>query len=185
MFGGRLAELLIDITELEILICGRNGEKAEAFCQQHQNGQARLIPLVLDREKIATALSRHSPDLVVDASGPFQDYGDDSYGVIKACISAKVDYMDFADGAEFVFGVSSFDDQAKKAGIYVLSGVSSFPVLTAAVLRKLSDGMAVLHVKGGIAPSPYAGIGLNVMRAVLSMRVRMLHSTAMEKRIKP
>jgi hypothetical protein len=49
----------------------------------------------------------------------------------------------------------------------VLSGVSSFPVLTAAAVRRLSSDMARIDViRGGIAPSPYAGVGENVIRAI-------------------
>jgi saccharopine dehydrogenase-like NADP-dependent oxidoreductase len=87
--------------------------------------------------------------------------------VIMTCIEAKIDYVDFADAADFVFGVSQFDAQAKAAGVFVLSGVSSFPVLTGAVLRHMAKQMDIIAVDGGIAPSPYAGIGLNVMRAVV------------------
>lgn len=87
--------------------------------------------------------------------------------MIEACIAAKTNYLDFADGADFVFGVARFDAAAKAAGVFVLSGVSSFPVLTAAVLRDIAQHMDIEAVEGGIAPSPYAGIGLNVMRAVV------------------
>lgn len=166
MFGGRLAELLSDIPGLELLICGRNLGRAEAFCAGYA-GHALIHPAALDRLDIAQGLVAHSPDLVVDASGPFQDYGADRYRVITACIEAKVDYLDFADAADFVFGVSQFDAKAKAAGVFVLSGVSSFPVLTAAVLRQMAKQMDIIAVEGGIAPSPYAGIGLNVMRAVV------------------
>lgn len=166
VFGGRLAELLADMSSLEILVCGRSLARAEAFCAAWR-GQAQLRPLMLDRRDIADALRIHKPDLVVDASGPFQTYGSACYGVITACINAGIDYLDFADAADFVFGVSQFDERAKAAGVFVLSGVSSFPVLTAAVLREMERTMDILTVEGGIAPSPYAGIGLNVMRAVV------------------
>ncbi len=166
VFGGRLAELLSDIPELELLICGRNLGRAEAFCAGYR-GNARVRPLALDRREIAEGLVAHAPDLVVDASGPFQDYGGDRYRVIAACIAARTDYLDFADAADFVFGVSQFDAKAKAAGVFVLSGVSSFPALTAAVLREIAERMDIIAVEGGIAPSPYAGIGLNVMRAVV------------------
>ncbi len=165
VFGGRLAELLGDCAELELLICGRSLARAEAFCTAYR-GQARTHPLVVDRRSVAAALRDHAPDLLVDASGPFQDYGDDRYAVIKACIAAGIDYLDFADAADFVFGVGQFDTAAEAAGIFVLSGVSSFPVLTSAVLRHVSSSMEIHTVEGGVAPSPYAGIGLNVMRAV-------------------
>ena len=166
VFGGRLAELLSDLPEIELLICGRDLTRAQAFCARYR-GQARVLPLALDRADIAGGLRVRQPDLVVDASGPFQDYGADGYGVIAACIDAGIDYLDFADGADFVFGVSRFDAEAKAAGVFVLSGISSFPVLTAAVLREMAKTMDLVSVEGGIAPSPYAGIGLNVMRAVV------------------
>jgi hypothetical protein len=166
VFGGRLATLLSDIDQLELVICGRNLVRANDFCTAYR-GQARVTPLQLDRNDIAAGLAFARPNLVVDASGPFQNYGDDRYRVIRACIAAKTDYLDFADAADFVFGVSQFDAEAKAADIFVLSGVSSFPVLTAAVLRDMANTMDIVSVAGGIAPSPYAGIGLNVMRAVV------------------
>lgn len=166
VFGGRLASLLSDLAGTELVICGRNFTKAAAFCSTYQ-GQAQVRPLKLDRNDITSALEAERPDLVVDASGPFQDYGDHRYHVVEACIDFGIDYLDFADGADFVFGVSQFDAAAKAAGVFVLSGVSSFPVLTAAVLHEMAKTMDITSVTGGIAPSPYAGIGLNVMRAVI------------------
>ena len=82
-------------------------------------------------------------------------------------MTQRANYLDLADGSDFVAGIGAFDAQAKAAGVYVLSGVSSFPVLTAAAVRRLSAGMtAVKAIRGGIAPSPYAGVGENVIRAV-------------------
>lgn len=166
VFGGRLAELLADRPDLDLLICGRNLDRAARFCAAWR-GAARVQPHALDRRDIAEALDRLRPDLVVDASGPFQDYGADRYRVVEACIAAGVDYLDFADGADFVFGIDGFDAAAQAAGTFILSGVSSFPALTAAVLREMAKTMDIRSVEGGIAPSPFAGIGLNVMRAVV------------------
>src|SRR5439155_4588447 len=64
---------------------------------------------------------------------------------------------------------AQFDAAARARNVFVLGGVSSFPVLTAAVVRRLAQGMArVDTVKGGIAPSPYANVGMNVIRAITS-----------------
>lgn len=166
VFGGRLAELLSDIPEIKMLIGGRNIDRATQFCDAFL-GAASATPVQLDRSALDQHMERLAPDLVIDASGPFQDYGENGYSVIETCIRFKVSYLDFADAAAFVFGVSHFDQAAKDAGIFILSGVSSFPVLTAAVLREISKTMEIESVQGGIAPSPYAGIGLNVMRAVI------------------
>jgi Domain of unknown function (DUF4166)/Saccharopine dehydrogenase NADP binding domain len=162
-FGGRLALLLAD-TDLHLLIAGRDLTRAQAFCAAFQG---HADPVLADRASIAQTLKTHRPDILIDASGPFQDYGPTPYSVLQACIDTHTNHLDFADGAEFVAGVSQFDAQAKAAGIFALSGVSSFPVLTAAVLREMALSMDIAEVTGGIAPSPHAGVGLNVLRAVL------------------
>ncbi len=166
VFGGRLAELLSDLAGIELLLCGRDLAKAEAFCARYR-GRPRVVPVALDRSDIAEGLRLHAPDLVVDASGPFQEYGADPYGVVAACIGAGVDYIDLADAADFVFGVSAFDARAMAAKVFALSGVSTCPALTGAVLREMAKSMDILAVEGGIAPSPFARLGLNVMRAVV------------------
>lgn len=166
VFGGRLVELLSDLESLDIVVCGRSLEKASAFCSGVVS-TGRLTPLRCNRDNIAATLDLVLPDLVVDASGPFQNYGDDPYSVVRACITKRCNYLDFADGSDFVAGIEQFDAEARAVGVYVLSGVSSFPVLTAAVLREMSKTMEITSVTGGIAPSPFAGIGLNVMRAVI------------------
>ena len=164
-FGGRLADLLADVDALTLLIAGRSLVKAQAFCAAWR-GAARVIPVAVTREAIAGAIADHGPDLVVDASGPFQAYDGPSH-VVRACISARVPYLDLADGAEFVDGIAALDAEARAAGVFALSGVSSFPVLTAAVARELGRDMTIRKMTAGIAPSPYAGVGPNVLRAVL------------------
>lgn len=74
VFGGRLAELISDIDGLEVMICGRSVDKAKAFCAE-LSGKTRIIPYALDRADIVEALKSETPDIVIDASGPFQDYG--------------------------------------------------------------------------------------------------------------
>ncbi|WP_217578885.1 SDR family oxidoreductase [Mesorhizobium sp. GbtcB19] len=169
-FGGRIVQLLENEPRLELLVAGRSLGKADAYCKGRGGTKARLVPAMFDRDgDLRTQLTDMRPDIVVDASGPFQAYGEGRYRLIEACIDARIHYLDLADGSEFVDGVSAFDPAAKAAGVMVLSGVSSFPVLTAAVVRRLSAEMArVDSIRGGIAPSPFAGVGENVIRAIAS-----------------
>jgi Domain of unknown function (DUF4166)/Saccharopine dehydrogenase NADP binding domain len=169
-FGGRLVELLEDDARLTLLVAGRSLEQARRYCAQRTAAVAALIPTAFDRvDSDVTTLRELRVHLVVDASGPFQTYGVRRYSLIEHCIEARVNYLDLADGADFVSGVAQFDAAARAAGVYILSGVSSFPVLTAAVVRHLSDDVArITSIRGGIAPSPYAGVGLNVIRAITS-----------------
>ena len=165
-FGGRLARLLADETRLTLVIAGRSPSQAEAFCAAVPT-QANMVPAMFDRDGDADAqLAALAPDVVVDASGPFQTYGD-PYRLVRAAIARGICYLDLADGSDFVSGIAQFDAEAKARGVFVISGVSSFPVLTAAVVRRLARGMTrVGSISGGIAPSPYAGVGLNVIRAI-------------------
>lgn len=169
-FGGRTVELLEHDPRLTLIVAGRSFEKARAYCAQRHATGAKLEPAQFDRNgDLAAQIGSLKPDLLLDASGPFQAYGIGGYCLVEAAIDARVHYLDLADGAAFVAGVNAYDSLAREAGIYALSGVSSFPVLTAAVVRRLSEGLARLdEISGGIAPSPFAGVGENVIRAIAS-----------------
>jgi hypothetical protein len=167
VFGGRVVELLQDEAQLELIVAGRSLERAKAYCGRRA-GVAKLVPAIFDRNgDLARQLGALQPDILVDASGPFQGYGESRYKVIEACIAHRVHYLDLADGADFVEGVQSLDARARAADVFALSGVSTFPVLTAAATRRLASGMArVDTIRAGIAPSPHAGVGENVIRAI-------------------
>ena len=170
IFGSRLVELLEDDSRLTLLVAGRSLALARKHCAGRPAAAAKLIPTLFDRTgNDARQLKALHPSVVIDASGPFQAYGSHGYRLIEHCIDCGIHYLDLADGSDFVAGVAQFDAAARAAGVYVLSGVSSFPVLTAAVVRRLSNGIAKIQsIRGGIAPSPYARVGLNVIRAIAS-----------------
>ncbi|HVF17446.1 MAG TPA: DUF4166 domain-containing protein [Steroidobacteraceae bacterium] len=167
-FGGRLARLLKD-EAITILIAGRSLAMAQRFCDG-VHGRAKLIPVQFDRDgNIHEQLGTLSPTIVVDASGPFQVYGLAPYRLIDACIERGIHYLDLAGAASFVAGVAAFNERAKSRGVFVLSGVSSVPVLSAAVVHRLAEDLSkVLSITAGIAPSPRAGVGLSVIKAIAS-----------------
>lgn len=166
-FGGRLAELLCRRESVSLVVSGRSRTAAQAFCNALPPGGSREA-LALDRDgDVVRQIGEVDADIVVDASGPFQAYGDDPYRVVKAALAAGAHYLDLADSPEFVRGIRQFDRVAKEKDLVVLSGVSSFPVLSAAMVRELTvDFRRVDSITGGIAPSPYAGVGYNVIRAI-------------------
>ncbi|HYE42206.1 MAG TPA: saccharopine dehydrogenase NADP-binding domain-containing protein, partial [Caulobacteraceae bacterium] len=168
-FGARLARLLAHDARLTLAIAGRSLAKAEAFCAG-LDAQAGLGPVVMDRDvDVAAVLAAEAPDIVVDAAGPFQLYGRDPYRLVRACIEAGANYLDLADSADFVVGIEAFDATAKARGVFVLSGLSTFPALSSAVVQALAGDLDRIEVvRAGVAPSPWAGIGPNVVRAISS-----------------
>ena len=166
-FGGRLAELLCREERIALVIAGRSKSAALALCHALPPGAAREA-LAVDRDgDVAWLIEKVNPDIVVDASGPFQAYGKAPYRVVKAALATRTHYLDLADGPDFVRGIRQFDGAAKEQGLVILSGVSSFPVLSSAMVRDLANDFGRIDsITGGIAPSPYAGVGYNVIRAV-------------------
>ncbi|CAN5149049.1 DUF4166 domain-containing protein [soil metagenome] len=167
-FGGRLCDLLADEPRLTLIVAGRSLAKAEAFAAKPS--RAKRIAVQFDRTgDVAEQIRVLRPDIVVDASGPFQAYGEYRYAVVDGALAAGADYIDLADAADFVTGICTRDDRARTAGCFALSGASSFPVLTSAAVRALAADLdAVETITAGIAPSPYAGVGINVIRAIAS-----------------
>ena len=166
-FGGRLAELLCRERRISLVIAGRSKSAALAFCHALPPGAAREA-LAVDRDgDVAEQIRKINPHIVVDASGPFQAYGEAPYRLVKAALDTHTHYLDLADSPDFVRGIRKFDGAAKDRELVMLSGVSSFPVLSAAMVRELAAGFRRIDsIAGGIAPSPYANVGYNVIRAI-------------------
>ena len=167
-FGGRLVDLLKGEARLRLVVAGRSLASAEAFCAARLGAAASLAPARFDRDgDLGEQLTALKPDIVIDASGPFQRYGADGYRLPRACIAARAHYLDLADGATFVAGVDVFDEAARAAGVHVLSGASTLPALTAAAVRRLAADMSQIEaVEAGIATSPFAAVGASVVRAI-------------------
>ena len=169
-FGGRLVELLDQNERLTLIVAGRSYDKARDFCYRRLRAKAKLRYARFERGgEVGEALNDLKPNLVVDCSGPFQAYGKDPYALIEACIARGVDYLDLADSSDFVAGVSKLDDAAKAKNMFVLSGASTAPALTAAAVRALAEAMSEIDtIRAGIGPSPYAIVGESVIRAIAS-----------------
>lgn len=161
-FGARLSRRLAG-DGFEVLVTGRNLEAAKALASRLPNA----IGLQADRNgDIAAILDKHKPFLLIDAAGPFQ-HSDDR--VVRACIKAGIHYIDLADARDFVGSIGSLDEQAKAASVTVISGASSVPALSTAVVAELSKDMqAVRSIEMSISASNRATAGASVASAILS-----------------
>lgn len=169
VFGGRLVRLLADEEGLTLLVAGRSKLKAEEFCRS-VSGRAKIVPGLLDRDaNLAASIKSLRPDIVVDAAGPFQNYGVDAYRIAEASLAYGADYIDLADATDFVCQIGRLDRSARDRGRFVISGASTCPALTAAVVRQLTKDLAgVSGIEVGIAPSPHVQVGLSVISALTS-----------------
>lgn len=131
-FGSYITKQLVYDAGLQIIISGRSQEKCLALADRYKDAPNPPAWHVLDiRKDFPRALQETAPDIVIHTSGPFQGQG---YDVAEACIAQGCHYIDLADGRNFVCGIGVLDQKAKKKNISVISGASSVPALTAAII---------------------------------------------------
>ncbi len=161
-FGKRIATAL-SRHNVPVIIAGRNLSKAQALAAQLPNARAAAIDI---RNDLAAALMRERPSVVVHTCGPFQ--GAD-YAVARACIASGVHYVDLADGRDFVTGFRGLDAEARAAGVTAISGASTVPGLSSAVIEHFKPGFSQLDAMDfGIAPGQRAERGLATTQGILS-----------------
>lgn len=166
-FGKRIAEALARHT-VPIIIAGRDFEKAQALAHRLKiDAAADADAVAVDADRNLAALLEHErPSVVVNASGPFQ--GKD-YRIAQSCIDAGAHYVDLADGREFVGGVSALDAAAKAAGVCVISGASTVPGLSSAVLDHYAPEFESIEwLRYGVSPGQKAERGLATTQAIFS-----------------
>lgn len=168
VFGERLAQGLL-ANGFDLVVAGRDPERlAAATAHLGRNLEdGRVVPVRLDTATLtAEALKGTGAAIVVDAAGPFQDAAPRT---ARAAIAAGLHYVDLADARGFVADFPSLDAQARAAGVVALTGCSSTPALSNAVLDELTRGWReVVSVEAAISPGARAPRGPSVMRAILS-----------------
>jgi saccharopine dehydrogenase-like NADP-dependent oxidoreductase len=160
-FGSYITESLAAEPDLQIIVAGRSEEKCRVFA-----AQCKTDYCVLDIEdNLIAALQKAKPDIVIHTSGPFQGQG---YSVAEACIDYGCHYIDLADGRDFVTGISALDQKAKAKGVSIITGASSVPTMTAAVIdHYLPAFQKLTSIDYGITTAQRTNTGLATTKAVL------------------
>lgn len=162
-FGGRICRALAGDPAINLTVAGRDAARAEPFA-----AALGASAKVLDHRaaEFPRRLAELRPDLLIHTAGPFQ--GQD-YGVATACISAGVHYVDLADGRAFVCGIGRLDGTARERGLLVVSGASTLPAVSAAVVDALREVVGELaSIEISIAPAQRIPRGAATLGGVLS-----------------
>ena len=130
-FGRIIAEGLARVPGLDLLVAGRDANKATALAYQLGLRAENARAVDAGDPKLASVLRKLGVNTLIHTAGPFQGQ---QYHVARACIEARSHYLDLADGRAFVTGIGTLDAPARAAGVCVTSGVSSLPALTSAVV---------------------------------------------------
>lgn len=160
-FGARIVRALRGDPTIDLLVAGRRLIAV--------SGAEDVPCAVVDigAPEFAQQLRALSPELVIHCVGPFQ--GQD-YGVATAALAAGAHYLDLADGRQFIVEFAAqTKDHAVRAGRVAISGASTLPALSSAVVEELRVGLSsVESIEVIIAPGQRAPRGKATLEAVFS-----------------
>ena len=161
-----------------IIIAGRSLEKAQKLAAELTSAEAARVDL---NSGFDVNLKELKPHVVINTCGPFQNA---DYTAAAACINNSVHYIDLADARDFVCNITSLDNAAKANNVTVISGASTVPGLSSAVLEEFKDEFnAIDSLKYGISPGQKTTRGLATVKAVMSYVGRPIrqHASSDEK----
>ncbi len=165
-FGARICRALAGDARLQLLIGGRDLQRAQALADALPAG-AQAVALDHGAPGFGQRLQELGVELLIHSAGPFQQQ---DYAVARAAAAAGAHYIDLADGRRFVCDFpaalnSLFSEHARTA----ICGASTVPALSSAVVDHLCSGWQGLDsIDTCIAPAQTAPRGLATMAGVLS-----------------
>jgi len=164
-FGARISEALASDESIRLLVAGRDARKAAAVATRLRLSPAQGVALDANDPELARRLGELGVATLINTAGPFQSQ---RYTVAMAAIQAGCHYIDLADGREFVTGIESLDALARARGVTVISGASSVPALSSAVIdRYLPQFDRLDSIEFGISAGARTP-GLATVRGVFS-----------------
>ena len=164
-FGARIARALAPQFDSELLIGGRDARRADSLANALGHG-VQGIGIDLSEPGFSQKLSDLGIELLIHTAGPFQEQG---YAVARAAATAGAHYIDLSDGRRFVCDFpESLNKTFEAAGRTAISGASTVPALSSAVVDYLCDGWHIDTIDICIAPAQSAPRGKATIAGVLS-----------------
>lgn len=160
-FGRIIARKLLQIPGIRVTIAGRRLALARVVAQELGCAAAAIDCNAID---LPALLRTIGADLLISTAGPFQ--GQD-YHVARAALAADLHYIDIADARRFVCGITTLDAEARSRRRLVVSGASSVPALSGAVLDALAPQFSQLESVDFAISSSEKVPGVATLAAVL------------------
>jgi saccharopine dehydrogenase-like NADP-dependent oxidoreductase len=132
-FGSRIARSFANDSRIRLSLAGRDRGRIEEAARLLGVDSAHAICIDAHGPEFAAALRERGIHVLVHTAGPFQGQ---NYDVARAAIAAGCHYIDLADGRSFVSGIATLDSAARERGVTVVSGASSVPCLSSAVVDR-------------------------------------------------
>ena len=170
VFGKHICDLLArNIPQATLIFAGRSSSKLNKFFDYFQSkhpGFKASVALFEMNFSEQAFLEEHKPAILINAIGPFKP---NQYTLAQYCIVYGVHYIDLADNRDYVTHIRELDQQSQHNNVLVVSGASTVPGLSCAVIDCLLSQFSVIEeVDYGISPGNKTERGLGTLISILS-----------------
>jgi uncharacterized protein YbjT (DUF2867 family) len=160
-FGARICRALRTDAGIDVISAGRHVR------QPADPEGIATVSLDIEGAGLTKSLKALGAELVIHCVGPYQ--GQD-YRIAQAALRSGAHYLDLADGRAFVAGFRAANhEQARVMDRLAISGASTLPALSSAVLDELALRVQPIEsIEVVIAPGQRAPRGAATLKAVFS-----------------
>ena len=115
-----------------LFIVGRNHKQGQEFSKSI--GANFVHCDIEDKDSLGHAIQEAK--IVINTTGPFIS---GNYSIPKYCIEQGCNYIDLADGRDYVSGFNTLNNLAKKNKVFACTGASTAPAITYAMISNLLE----------------------------------------------
>ncbi len=137
VFGSRIAADLLEKTDCQVILAGRNSDRAKKLCKRLGS---RALPLACDlQDAEAVSNAVRGSQIVILAAGPFQSL---PLTALEAALTHKAHYIDLTDSRAYRRKVIAYSKEIQAAGITALSGLSTLSGISAVMVRQAVEALS-------------------------------------------
>lgn len=182
---GKLISTALAKADIPTIIAGRHVAPAKQLCNAilKHHPQAKLDIAIFDIDKVLSEqLKKINPYIVINTCGPFQNK---DYHAAITCIHNHIHYIDLADGRDYVNQFNTLHQQAKAANVLAISGASTVPGLSSAVIETVKQQFKEIDsLIYGITPGQKSPRGLATTQAILTYLGKPIKKTIYDQKIR-
>jgi len=158
IIGAGAVRQLIKYSDAAVVNADIDLAKAEAVAEKYGMDRVKACRLDIDDHAgFVKFIKAEDPDVVASTIGPFYRNAGKVY---KACIEARKDCVDVCDDIDGVSQAFALNDEARKAGITIVSGLGDSPGLTNILARYCCDQLDSVDDINVLWVAPLSEVGL-------------------------
>lgn len=160
--GGRAIASELIGSDAELVLVGRDHDRLDSVATA-LGGRCRTL-VATGAVELAALIAAEKPAVVVNTVGPF---GETTEPLARACVAAGSHYVDLANELPPVQALLAMDDDARRAGVTLVTGAGFGVLATEALAVELAAGRPAASSALVAAMPTVDGLGSAVLASVI------------------